>query len=405
VRVVALVRCAVVAIAPGLLALGCGGPSKAAAPEPRAIVVGPALDAGPSLAAPEPAAPAGDEVAPFDLALGMTRVCVRASGKIHCTADFSPERPLTAAAPLEGIDDAIHIALGRDFGCAVTRAGAVMCFGDNTYGQLGANLRVVRSDKPVTVIGVAGARRVVASDTHACALVGDGTVRCWGRNDSGQTGGRTSYLPAARELVSAETLPVKDVKLLASSNATTCALGRTQEATCWGRSLIGGDGALGRGSANERPTVAVDLARFEDLTASEGAFCGIRGGEVFCWGETWSLVKAPGMGSSKPVSVNLGRARRVRMAHNHACALLVDGGVTCWGANYYGALGRGETTGFDALPPELVKGLPPSVDIATGGSMSCAITGAREVFCWGSWPHTGNAERKEVTPVKIRVTS
>lgn len=400
-----LVRPALATITMCLSALGCGGPSAGAAHEPRAIVVGPALDAGAKLAAPEAAAPSGDQVAPFDLVLGMNSVCVRAAGRVHCTTNVVPELALTSAPPLEGIDDAVHLALGRDFGCAVTRGGAVMCFGDNTYGQLGAKLRAAKSDKPVAVIGIAGAKHVVAGDAHACALLGDGTVRCWGRNDSGQTGSSTSYLPAARELVTAEVVErVKDVKTLAASGATTCATGRAQETMCWGRALLGGDHAVGQRPPNERPVVVADLAHFEDLSASDGAFCGIRNGEVFCWGETWSLLKGrPFIGSPKTVSVNVAFARRVRKARSHACAVLVDGAVTCWGANYYGALGRGEAASVEALPPEIVKGLPFVVDIAVGGSMSCAISGAREVYCWGTWPHAGSGARKE-TPVKLRVT-
>jgi hypothetical protein len=41
--------------------------------------------------------------------------------------------------------------------------------------------------------------------------------------------------------------------------------------------------------------------------------------------------------------------------------------------------------------------------IAVGSASSCAITGAREVYCWGSWPHAGGAMRKESLPVKMRL--
>jgi len=49
---------------------------------------------------------------------------------------------------------------------------------------------------PVVVDGLTGAVSVATSGTHACALLEDGSVKCWGNNDYGQLGDgtRTSSL-------------------------------------------------------------------------------------------------------------------------------------------------------------------------------------------------------------------
>ena len=352
--------------------------------------------------AAEPATVA-DEVTPLEVAVDNQMLCVRVAGHVHCSSAPSADVALDGTPPLEGIDDAVSLALGSTFGCVATRAGKVLCFGDNTYGQLGAHLRADRSDKPVVVSGVAGATRVFASDSQACAILADATVRCWGRNDGGQTGGATYYLPAAHELVEADLVEgVKDVASIAVGGSTTCASTRGRGVTCWGRSLFDGERMM-HAAQSTRPVEVPALAGFDGLSASGGAFCGLTGGEVKCWGELYSLFAGEAARSSRITSAGVTHARKLRVAQTHACAVLTDGTVTCWGMGSYGALGRGETTGYEAMGPETVRDVASAVDVAVGGATSCALTGAREIYCWGSWPHAGGAMRKETVPVKMRL--
>lgn len=380
-------------------------PARTGGPPPRAIVVAslPGL-AATGHSAPPPARGV-EEIAPFEMVLGSNRVCARIAGHIHCTHEPSPDSALASTPPLPGIDDAVSLALGRGFGCAATRDGGILCFGDNEYGQLGGNLRAPRSDKPIAVVGISGARRVVAGDRHACALLRDGTVRCWGNNDHGQTGSATHYLPAARELVSADVVEgLSDVIDVAAGATATCALDSAHRVTCWGRDTLPGHGGSMSAPKNGKPTQIAALSGVDDLSAGGDAFCGTRRGELLCWGETRSLVAGSIRRTAKqPTFIAAARARRVRVARGHACAVLRDGAITCWGNNYDGALGRGETKGLDALPPQVVKGIPFAVDVAVGGSMSCAITGSRAIYCWGSLPRAGHAPRKEPAPVEMRL--
>lgn len=391
-------------VATSLLLTACGGGGRSRDPAPvSAIVVAPA-PSGPKIdRAPESTTATVEPVAPLELAIDETRLCVRVAGRVHCTTTATPDVALTAPPPLAGIDDAVSLALGAAFGCAVTRAGKVLCFGDNSYGQLGAQLRTERSDQPVAVTGLEGARRVSASEAQACALLMDETVRCWGKNDSGQTGGATYYVPAARELVELDVvIGVSGAASIATGGSTTCASKRDRGVMCWGRAPFG-DGAMMYSRKNVRPMAVTELAAFDAVSAGAGAFCGLEHGEVKCWGELYSLFGGDAARSGKLVGTGVTRARKVRVAQTHACAILTDDSVTCWGMAAYGALGRGETTAADAQPAEAVRDLPPAIDIAVGGAASCAITGAREIYCWGSWPHAGGAMRKEMLPVKMRL--
>ncbi len=71
--------------------------------------------------------------------------------------------------------------------CALLADGTVRCWGLNANGQLGDGTRN-DSTTPVTVSLPLSATAVAAGGYHTCARLADGTVRCWGYNYYGQLG-------------------------------------------------------------------------------------------------------------------------------------------------------------------------------------------------------------------------
>jgi alpha-tubulin suppressor-like RCC1 family protein len=65
--------------------------------------------------------------------------------------------------------------------------GALMAWGDNTYGQLGDGT-IKASTVPVAVAKTADVIAVAAGDGHSIALKADGTKMSWGNNGAGQLG-------------------------------------------------------------------------------------------------------------------------------------------------------------------------------------------------------------------------
>jgi hypothetical protein len=346
----------------------------------------------------------GADESAYELAIGVSLACARVNGRVHCGA-LDPERPLTAEPPIGGIDDAVSVALGRGyrggFGCVATRRGGALCFGQNSHGQLGAGLRAEQSERPLPVLGLSGVRRVVAGDLHACAQLEGGSVRCWGFNAFGQVGGPVSYEPAARELVAPfEVAAARGASQIALSRGASCALVDAGDLVCWGDLPT----PAPPGRRGLPPQRLADTAGLSDLGAGEGGFCGVRRGEALCWGELGPILAGRYGVRTPEHPLGLTRVKRVRLGQLHACALHDDGRVSCWGINSNGELGRGGASeGYEPLGPEAIKGLPPAVDLVVGGSISCAITAGREVYCWGRWPYQGEREpRQEPRPIKVR---
>ena len=85
------------------------------------------------------------------------------------------------------------VSAGSFFTCVhYLSDGTAQCTGRNQFGQLGnGDGTFTSSSVPVAVSGLTTATRVATGAEHACALLGDSTVRCWGAGDSGQRGDGT----------------------------------------------------------------------------------------------------------------------------------------------------------------------------------------------------------------------
>ena len=145
-----------------------------------------------------------------------------------------------------GLDDAIDLAAGEGHVCAQRASGAIACWGDNTFGQLGDGSRVARdAPRAVSVALPAGTRLAVTlGSTSTCVLAGDGSVRCWGRNEDGELGDDSGIDSLTGVAVSALSGRVG----LAGGATAWCAWS-PDRVDCWGRSDAG---ALGDGTNTRR---------------------------------------------------------------------------------------------------------------------------------------------------------
>jgi alpha-tubulin suppressor-like RCC1 family protein len=165
---------------------------------------------------------------------------------------------------------------------------------------------------------------------------------------------------------------------------------------CWGSNRYGqlGDGTTtDRGSAYyvaglSSGVLAVSPSSGASIGGSEGHTCAVMvAGGVKCWGLNFAGQLGDGTTTNRLTPVDVpglaGPAVDVAAGFDHTCALLETGAVQCWGANASGQLGDGTTTPRPA--PTNVTGLPSgAVEIAAGPRHTCVITPASDAKCWGA---------------------
>ena len=295
------------------------------------------------------------------------------------------------------IRDIRMVRVGDHHSCAVLTGNKIKCWGLNDQGQLGIGDTATRGDQPGEMaaalpyvdldIGVVPYIQDMAlGSAHACVLLGEGTVKCWGGNAFGQLGlGDTANRgdqPGEMGInLPTLALGIPKVTRISAAGATTCVVSSDQKIKCWGRNL---DGILGLGDTANRGDQPGEMGAnlpFLDLGAGLKAVTVRVGGRhacawlgadagVKCWGAGGLLGLGdlvtrgdqPGeMGDALPIvslplhiaSIDAGAdAVCVRLATND------NTGSRCWGANGHGQLGLGDTADRGDQPGEMGANLP-----------------------------------------------
>ena len=252
----------------------------------------------------------------------------------------SPSCVIKSGASLLGTTS---LALGGAHACVVLDDGTINCWGANDTWQLGDGT-TQDQDQPVPVQGISDVRSVVAGGRHACALLKDSTVRCWGANDEGQLGNGTTTAQAAPIPVgnAKGTAPLSDVMALAAGDAFTCALMQDGTVLCWGANA---DCQLGLPTATQRALLPVTapVREVQSLVAGSQHACAvISSGKAVCWGRNdFGQVGAPaGACRANPVELALAHVLSIGAGRTHSCAI-DEVGMWCWGDDSLGQLGIG----------------------------------------------------------------
>lgn len=85
--------------------------------------------------------------------------------------------------PVAGVTDAVDLAamsVSGGHSCAVIRDGSVRCWGANGAGELGDGT-TASSTAPVRVAGITDATDVAVGYGFSCARLADASIRCWGQ--------------------------------------------------------------------------------------------------------------------------------------------------------------------------------------------------------------------------------
>ncbi len=194
-----------------------------------------------------------------------------------------------------------------------------------------------------------------------CAIMTDGSLKCWGDNLSGQLGyddtvnrgGNAGDMPA---LAAVNLGTGRTVKMVSTGGEVTCAVLDNGTLKCWGRNTFG---QLGYNDTTDRGGNAGDMAAL---------------GTVF-------------LGAGRT-------AKAVSIGQSHACAILDNGKLKCWGNNSNGQLGYDDTTDRGGNPGDMAAlgyvalgAGRTAVSVSTGLSATCVLLDNSKIKCWGYNAH------------------
>ncbi|KDD72373.1 hypothetical protein H632_c3436p0, partial [Helicosporidium sp. ATCC 50920] len=203
----------------------------------------------------------------------------------------------TSTATRLPVGDFSAVEAGNTFACGLSAVGqSVYCWGNNSFGQVGSGSTTPSAVRiPVLVSGASTVAAFAAGYEFACygpVLVSDpgSRVHCWGRNNVGQLGDGTlvdSAAPVANTLAASGANVMID---MSGGYDHMCGVSVNRQLYCWGGNAYGQVGATP--SAN-RPN--------------------------------YNLVPAP-------ASYNYGGGPYYRVASGryYTCAVVLDGGVSCF---------------------------------------------------------------------------
>lgn len=341
----------------------------------------------------------------------------------------------TLASPVTGLTGVTALTSGTDFHCALTAAGA-RCWGKNSDGQLGQGgfatqfgprqvpgaWRAVATgaqatcaiaegtglvscwgqnfggwsfpgnpalivDTPTAVAGVGAATAIAVGASHACAIEVGGVVRCWGDTTNGRVGdGATGagVVGAVAPQVSGIDL---QARAIAAADHGTAAIGTTAAGLlAWGENV---GNRLGLAMVRDYGAPAsVDAATtWETIGLGADFGCGLRNGQVYCWGDHAQGQLGTGATMPQPAPVVIPTISFAAVAPaafgRHVCAIgaAADAGkMFCWGDNSHH---QGSSLDPDSGVPRPQGAFTDWTRVAAGGATSCGIR-AGTLQCWGA---------------------
>ncbi|MDF1654214.1 MAG: hypothetical protein P1U34_03795 [Coxiellaceae bacterium] len=162
----------------------------------------------------------------------------------------------------------VSINAGQETSCALLSDGAMKCWGKNGDGQVGIGHTSNAEVKPQQVLGLtSGVAAISVGGAHTCAMLQNGSEDCWGLNNKGQLGiGTTDVRKASPQPVIALG---NDVVSITTGKLNSCAMLADGTARCWGKNV---DGQLGNGTLNDSslPKAVTDLNNTFELASNSG---------------------------------------------------------------------------------------------------------------------------------------
>lgn len=295
-----------------------------------------------------------------------------------------------------------QLVAGLGHFCALLEDGSIRCWGDDHLGALGSeNPAGGAATPPRPVVGITNATQISASPLGrtTCARTAAGRVQCWGQNAYGELGlqvsppvcdGYEHPTPANVDLTTA-------IARVDVGPTSVCALGVNGDVYCWGNNE---QQQLARPDAGDsdypwcQGPGRADVRNYKMTRIAIGpasVFGVTQDGQLVNWGAV-SGRNSSLLETSVPFPIpTLTDVTSVETSDEFSCAI-AGGSVYCWGVNTYGQLGTGTpNTRWEPAPASLLSnGTAPPQRMALGYERSCVRMTDGTVRCCGDNPLSRN---------------
>ncbi|KIG14397.1 BNR repeat domain protein [Enhygromyxa salina] len=292
------------------------------------------------------------------------------------------------------------IVVSTNYGCVLRADGAVLCWGqDPTH----ARAAPVAWTEVFEIDGLSDVTLLAASEYLFCAVSEPGTVSCWSTKEAGPR----------RHIDVFGGVPIVELAV----DDDVCVRSAAGEVRCWGHEAhdaqlvfdraididVGPRDGCALDAAGEiwcwdlgQPDSSRHVATFEGATSvwiSHASLCvRRRTGEVACRDRV-----GPGAANGGLDPLDSGELRSLALAEDHACYVVADGAVRCFGNNAWAQLGAGTTS--QTADVVTVADVTGADAVAAVAKLSCALTGDA-ALCWGTrgrgWRDRPTVERSVV---------
>lgn len=324
------------------------------------------------------------------ISAGRTHTCAaKVDGRAICWGDNTFKQaggadgtpgltPSEIVFPSE--DQVMDVFVGYDHSCAsFDGEGAIRCWGNNRSGELGDDIGGDRASGVQPVAFSSPAEAGALGDGFTCFRLETGALRCSGSNRTKVIS--NDAVETVRSMVAVH--ENEQFIQIAAGRAHMCGIRENFSMVCWGANDQGQLGPMGPAGGSHALIPIMGnytmVSAFADQTCAFSPFTGVQ-----CWGKsTGGFGTSQTTQTSTPVVVDLpaGTVRQLAVGRDHACAVL-DSSVHCWGQNANGQLGDQTLTSRATAAP--VVGGDSLQPIACGGNHCCGVGTTGDTFCWGS---------------------
>jgi alpha-tubulin suppressor-like RCC1 family protein len=316
----------------------------------------------------------------------MHRVLAAALALTACSAQQPGSEPAHAPVSVSPPPamKVLRVSAGRAHACALMADRTVQCWGHGAHGQLGIGalpvtfgvpkpLRIGSVPVPSKVVGLSDVTQIACGGHHSCALRSNGTIACWGSNVHGELGDGSTMTRMAPINVEGITSATQ----IALGDGRSCARVGDGTVRCWG-------------SGDTTPKEVPSVVAATSVAVGSAHACVVEAGFARCWGANDDGQLGDGTKKAHALPervVDLRDVVQLALGDHHSCARLEDGSARCWGCGEWGQLGNG---GNDShLTPQPVSGLLAAIDLSARSELTAATRHDGVLVLWGRVPSSG----------------